>query len=482
MKRSIGKIAACCLAAAMLGAVGVAGVGCAPQDEAVSYVQVDVNPSVALSLDAGGNVLSVYAENEDAQVLLYGEDLVGKSAEEAIDAIAQLSVDLGYINENNYGIDLLVEGRADEDELFAAASASFTAAAEEKGIDVHLSSEGTFTLNRELQAANAAYDLDLGAAEFSLILSAQAVDNTLTVEAAADMDVSELIAIVNDAAEAIEPYATAAYDAAVRVAQSTYENGKNSLLVTPYLLPYVNILSYPVNRGLIYNLYVNAYGALDTALVAAEEAEAAAQKTAVSQDLLAAVADAIGMSAEQKEAFLSEVTNYAEMNDWLDAYVKNMTADERAAAAAQIEAAMEKVQEFAATVDAGIADEYKAAFEKLCSDIASVIPDGAAAAISAYVDEFRGLVNDLQAAIGAASEPKTAAYAARDTFGTRADNTLADIRSELSENDLQLVDNAVAALDQAMSRLESAFAEAKAQAEQTAREYLSQLRAARTGE
>ena len=130
MKKSIGKVTACCLAAAMAGAFGLIGVGCAPQDEAVSYVQVDVNPSLALSLDAGGDVLSVYAENEDAQVLLYGEDLTGLSAEDAIDKIAQLSVDLGYINENNYGVDVLVEGRADADEIFAAASASFTAAAE----------------------------------------------------------------------------------------------------------------------------------------------------------------------------------------------------------------------------------------------------------------------------------------------------------------------------------------------------------------
>ena len=167
------------------------------------------------------------------------------------------------------------------------------------------------------------------------------------------------------------------------------------------------------------------------------------------------------------------------MNDWLDSYVKNMTADERAAVEAQIDAAMEKVQEFAATVDAGIADEYKAAFEKLCSDISSVIPDGAVSVISAYVDEFKGLVNDLQTAIGSATEPKAAAYAARDTFDSRADSTLSDIRSELSENDLKLVDNAVAALDQAMSRLENAFAEAKEQAAQTAKDYLAQLRAER---
>lgn len=44
-------------------------------DEAATYVGIDVNPSVSLILDGDGKVLSVAAENEDAQVLLYGEDL-----------------------------------------------------------------------------------------------------------------------------------------------------------------------------------------------------------------------------------------------------------------------------------------------------------------------------------------------------------------------------------------------------------------------
>ena len=76
-------------------AAGLSGVlfislcaGCAAKegkDEgAVSYVGIDVNPSVSLMLDKNNKVVSVIAENEDAQVLLYGEaSLVGMSAEDA---------------------------------------------------------------------------------------------------------------------------------------------------------------------------------------------------------------------------------------------------------------------------------------------------------------------------------------------------------------------------------------------------------------
>ena len=59
---------------------------------------------------------------------------------------------------------------------------------------------------------------------------------------------------------------------------------------------------------------------------------------------------------------------------------------------------------------------------------------------------------------------------------------LACVKSHLqatARDTREVVDNAVAALDQAMSRLENAFAEAKEQAAQTAKDYLAQLRAGR---
>ena len=72
-------------------------VGCLNTDkkaeESKTYVGIDINPSVNLVIGEDGKVESVEAANEDAQVMLYGEVIVGKTAEEAFELIAQLAVD-----------------------------------------------------------------------------------------------------------------------------------------------------------------------------------------------------------------------------------------------------------------------------------------------------------------------------------------------------------------------------------------------------
>ena len=92
-------------------------------------------------------------------MLLYGENLVGMSADEAAKKIAELSVELGYLNENNRGVNITVEGKADAEKLSSAVEGSFEAAAE--GLDLRFTSEGTFSLNRELNAVKAEYSLSL---------------------------------------------------------------------------------------------------------------------------------------------------------------------------------------------------------------------------------------------------------------------------------------------------------------------------------
>ncbi|MFQ7078169.1 MAG: hypothetical protein ACLRSW_09675 [Christensenellaceae bacterium] len=80
------------------------------------------------------------------------------SADEAAKKIAELSVELGYLNENNRGVNITVEGKADAEKLSSAVEGSFEAAAE--GLDLRFTSEGTFSLNRELNAVKAEYSSD----------------------------------------------------------------------------------------------------------------------------------------------------------------------------------------------------------------------------------------------------------------------------------------------------------------------------------
>lgn len=62
-----------------------------------TYVCIDINPSVAITLDEGGSVVAVKPHNKDGAIVLYGESLVGMSLEDACDRIIMLSWKLGYL-------------------------------------------------------------------------------------------------------------------------------------------------------------------------------------------------------------------------------------------------------------------------------------------------------------------------------------------------------------------------------------------------
>ena len=58
--------------------------------DATAFVTVDINPSVELTLNAEGKVLSAYGANEDGKVLLYGEaGIVGESVDKAVENITR---------------------------------------------------------------------------------------------------------------------------------------------------------------------------------------------------------------------------------------------------------------------------------------------------------------------------------------------------------------------------------------------------------
>ncbi len=74
-------------------------------------VTIDVNPSFELIVDEDKKVVSVTALNDDASVLLYGEALVGKTAEEATEIIVNLTVKAGYIDsETEQKVSISVSG------------------------------------------------------------------------------------------------------------------------------------------------------------------------------------------------------------------------------------------------------------------------------------------------------------------------------------------------------------------------------------
>ena len=155
------------------------------QAEAVSYVGIDVNPSVTLVFSIKTTKSSPSSRiTRTHRFLLLETDLTGMNAKDAAKKIAQLSVELGYLNQDNHGVNISIEGKADKDELTGDIEAAFNAEAD--GLGLTFSTEGLFSVNRRFSSlskaeykGNAAIEnLTLG--EFRLILEAKSVDDTLT--------------------------------------------------------------------------------------------------------------------------------------------------------------------------------------------------------------------------------------------------------------------------------------------------------------
>lgn len=64
-----------------------------------SYVSLDINPSIELTVDSENKVLSVYGGNEDGQVLLYEETLRGYAKDMNAKAEAMLTKIKGELTE-----------------------------------------------------------------------------------------------------------------------------------------------------------------------------------------------------------------------------------------------------------------------------------------------------------------------------------------------------------------------------------------------
>lgn len=66
-------------------------------DEELTRVTVDINPSVEFIVDEENKVVSVTALNNDGNIIIVGETFIGKTAEEAVQLVVSIATDTGYI-------------------------------------------------------------------------------------------------------------------------------------------------------------------------------------------------------------------------------------------------------------------------------------------------------------------------------------------------------------------------------------------------
>lgn len=63
----------------------------------MSRVTVDINPSIELIVDEEQKVVAVSALNDDGSIIIAGEAIVGKSVEDAVNLIVNVSTETGYL-------------------------------------------------------------------------------------------------------------------------------------------------------------------------------------------------------------------------------------------------------------------------------------------------------------------------------------------------------------------------------------------------
>lgn len=161
-----------------------------------TLLAIDINPSVEFILDEEGNVLSVTASNEDAEVVLSNLDLVGLPYEDAVEAFIDEVVELGYIDvtttDNTIIFTVGSEDEEQENSISVEAQEVAQGYLEEHKI-------GGAVLNgelvyEELAALSEQYGISIG--KVRIIQSAITKDETLTFEELAEMEMNELMNLV----------------------------------------------------------------------------------------------------------------------------------------------------------------------------------------------------------------------------------------------------------------------------------------------
>lgn len=153
----------------------------------VSYVSIDVNPSVELALNRFDRVVDAKAYNPEGEEILRGLSLKGKKYIEAIDAV--------------------VESKAMERYLAQQAEIVFTVAADghrESEIETGVSHcqghipQSTHSLGTDLKTAVQAHEHGLSVGKYYAYLQLSQYDSTVTVEECRHMSMGEIHGMIKE--------------------------------------------------------------------------------------------------------------------------------------------------------------------------------------------------------------------------------------------------------------------------------------------
>lgn len=454
-------------------------VGCAnKQDENAdkTYVSMDINPSVNLVIDGEGKVESVEAANEDAQVMLYGEVLVGKTAEEAFELIANLAIECGYLTEENSGVNVTVvagNGSAEaEANIGEIVKTAFNAEAGKADLSVNINTGASFSLQRQFEYAKGKYPnvsavQNMSIGKFKLVTELVANDDSITFEYAATLDNEDLIEKLNNCYEKIEPYATEAYNLAVAQANEAFEIAKTTAESLAWGTYYgVHILKHPVNYGAIYAAYDIAAVSVDYTLDVIELTMEYADKALSNVDTQK-IADILGVEKSEVDAAVTDENGNITLESleaYIDRTLKNMSKEAYEQIKAELPELETYINGFQAEVDEyinSLPEEYATQIRNILADIKDLGSD-----VFEFVDSLGDLTIDDVRSVVTYLEGKR-------------DETMKKIEADLTADELEEAKTYVQASNDIISSAQTIYNTAVESAKKEAEEFLAQAKEAR---
>ena len=453
-------------------------VGCTNKDKDAdkTYVSMDINPSVNLVIDGEGKVESVEAANEDAQVMLYGEVLVGKTAEEAFELIANLAIECGYLTEENSGVNVTVvagNGSAEaEANIGETVKAAFNAEAGKADLNVNINTGASFSLQRQFEYikgkypnVNAIQNMSIG--KFKLVTELVANDDGVTFEYAATLDNEDLIEKLNNCYEKIEPYATEAYNLAVAQANEAFEIAKTTAEGAAWTAYYVaHILKHPVNYGAIYAAYDIAAVSVDYTLDVIELTMEYADKALSNVDTQK-IADILGVEKSEVDAAVTDENGNITLESleaYIDRTLKNMSVEAYNQIKAELPELETYINGFQAEVDEyinSLPEEYATQIRKILADIKDLGSD-----VFEFVDSLGDLTIDDVRTVVTYLEGKR-------------DETMKKIEADLTADELEEAKEYVQIANDAVSLAQKTYNATIESAKKDAEEFLAQAKEAR---
>ena len=472
---------------------------------ATTFVGIDINPSLEMTVSEDGTVISVYGSNEDGKILLYEEEakIVGKNIEDAVAYVTELATELGYLNENNPSVSTLVTAGTDEAgaALKEKIDAKIVSSANALGLAVTVDAETAWSLLcelKDLQAANPDNDAiqNLTPEKYRLAISA-ANGGDITIEAAAELSNEQLIAEINSAHATLEAYATEAYLAAKARAMAIWQSSTGVLTDGIYTQIYTSraasLLTNPaqiatIHYGAMYQAYQTS---ARTYLAVLDLMTFANEYTSCELDAetVTALSTALGLSdtaALKNEdgkitlgsliAFCEDYMKTHEVSDAVQAQVREILAEAKDAAELVVMASDAYETELTALKNAvqGVVTTVTTA----SSAVLPLLPADAKAEFETCLSDLRATAEKI-AVIMESGDTSDAVRQLAEEAQKKADEVEAKIKLDLSADELATAEQMRETLTEQINALTKAFEDRLTAAENAAKQFLREARDAR---